>query len=409
MVVERAGEGLLKRIAMFGGTFNPIHLGHLHLAKTFADALNLDKVLLIPSRIPPHKLAPDLVDGEHRLAMCRLAAKVDPRFQVSDVELRRTGPSYTYDTLQTLKGWYPGDELYLITGSDMFLTLEEWHRGEELIHQAILCAGARNAGEMQQLQHQQERLEAKGARCCLLSLEPLPLSSTLVRQTVAQGKSIDTMVPKEVDRYIQEHGLYHSKGGNPSMMDTLQLEQLLKNRLSTYRFTHSINVSREAARLARLYGGDEEKARLAGLLHDICKELPVEEQLQWVKKSAIIFDNLLYRQPQVLHGPAAAEYLRQELDIQDEDLLNAVRYHTVGRSGMSLLEKIVYVADLTSADRDYRGVDQVRQWTDEDLDKGLLEGLKFSLEKLLARGKTILPCTVAAYNECLLQLEQKGA
>ncbi len=191
------------------------------------------------------------------------------------------------------------------------------------------------------------------------------------------------------------------------MKSLLELEQLVQETLSPRRYAHSVNVSREAVRLAQRYGEDAERARMAGLLHDICKDLPPQEQLQWVEKSDIIFDELLYRQPQVLHGPAAAEYVRERLNITDEDLLNAIRYHTVGRGGMSLLEKIIYVADLISAERDYPGVEQVRQLTDKNLDKGLLEGLRFSLEKLLQRGQTITPCTVQAYNECLLRLEQQ--
>ena len=199
---------VLKKIAMFGGTFNHIHLGHLHLAKVFADTLNLDKVLLIPARVPPHKQAPDLAEGVHRLAMCRLTAQEDPRLSVSDLELRRQGPSYTYDTLQQLKGMFPQEELYLITGSDMFLTLESWHRGRELIHQAVLCAGARNAGEMRRLQCQQEHLQAQGARCCLIALDPLPLSSTQVRERLARGESVSGMLLPQVEEYIYAQGLY---------------------------------------------------------------------------------------------------------------------------------------------------------------------------------------------------------
>ena len=114
------------RIGVYGGSFNPIHTGHIRLAQSYLEALSLDKILVIPANIPPHKRARQLLPGETRLELCRLACLDDPRLEVSDIELQREGSSYTVDTLRALKVLYPGAELHLIVGSDMFMTMETW-------------------------------------------------------------------------------------------------------------------------------------------------------------------------------------------------------------------------------------------------------------------------------------------
>ena len=129
-----------KRVAVFGGTFDPIHEGHVQLALQFARRLKLDEVLLVPTFVPPHKLKADMAAAEDRLAMCRLVAAAHPKLKVSDMEITRGGASFTVDTLETLEGQYPGTEWYLITGADMFLTLGTWWRFEDIAELAVLCA-----------------------------------------------------------------------------------------------------------------------------------------------------------------------------------------------------------------------------------------------------------------------------
>ena len=115
-----------------GGTFNPIHNGHLHIVEEFRRGLGLDRVLLIPTRVPPHKAAPDLASAGERFAMCRLAAQGKPWLELSDIEMRREGKSYTAETLEELSALYPQDQFYLLMGEDMFLTLGRWYRPETI-------------------------------------------------------------------------------------------------------------------------------------------------------------------------------------------------------------------------------------------------------------------------------------
>lgn len=171
---------------------------------------------------------------------------------------------------------------------------------------------------------------------------------------------------------------------------------MLKKRLSEYRFKHSLNVADEAVRLAKKYGADVERAELAGLLHDIMKDADKFEQLKMIGDN---ISDLERCSPKLWHAMAGAECLRKELGIEDEDVLNAVKYHTTARKGMSLLEKVIYLADFTSAERDYKGVEIMRCAVENDVDTAMKEALIFSIECLLNDGAAIHPDTFFAYNE----------
>lgn len=185
-------------------------------------------------------------------------------------------------------------------------------------------------------------------------------------------------------------------------------KKIIKSRMSDYRYTHSVNVSKEAVRLAKKYGADTEKASLAGILHDITKETPKEEQLQIMTDGGIILDNVQKNSSKVWHGISGSVYIRDVLNITDEDILNAVRYHTTGRAGMSLLEKIIFIADFTSAERDYNGVKTMRKKADKALENAMLYGLQFTLKDLSKRAMIIHPDALACYNEIVIKYSTKG-
>lgn len=197
----------MQKIAVLGGTFNPIHNGHMHIAKQYAGRLGVDKVLLIPTYQPPHKRVLNLASAEDRLQMCRLAAG-ESKFEACGMEICRQGRSYTSDTLRELKALYPDSELYLITGEDMFLTFEEWHDPETIFRLAVLCAAPRSANGLAPLLHYAELLEQKGAKTVIENIEYLPISSTMVRDAVKNGQSIAGLVPPLVAEYIVKNKLY---------------------------------------------------------------------------------------------------------------------------------------------------------------------------------------------------------
>ncbi len=185
-------------------------------------------------------------------------------------------------------------------------------------------------------------------------------------------------------------------------MNLDEYRNLIKSKMSEHRFVHSVNVSKEARKLAKIYGADAEKAAIAGILHDITKEMPVEEQLKIITDSGIILDNVQKNAPKLWHGISGSIYIKENLDINDADILNAIRYHTTGRAGMSLLEKIIFVADFTSQERTYKGVSTMRKKSRKTLDEAMLYGFKFTFSDLSKRELAIHPDELACYNEIVL-------
>ena len=176
---------------------------------------------------------------------------------------------------------------------------------------------------------------------------------------------------------------------------------LLRERLDDYRFEHSIAVANQSVKLAIRFGANSEKAYVAGLLHDICKNLKKEEQLQFFSRSAIMLTDTEKLSPKVWHAISGAQYLKEKLKINDDDIIDAVRYHTTGRAEMSLLEKVIYIADLTSLDRNYPDVDVLRKIVESNLDEGLIYALKFTITSLANKEQPIHPDTLNAYNDLI--------
>lgn len=390
------------RIAMLGGTFDPIHNGHLELARAFARILSLDRVILMPTAIPPHKLKPSMAPPEKRLTMCRLAVADDPLFAVSDLELSRGGASFTVDTLETLTAQQPEADWFLITGADMFLTLGSWWRFADIAKMATLCAAPRDAGSAARLRAYAAELEGQGARCVIADLPLMPVSSTGLRERIAAGEDTAGWLPAPVAAYIAREGLYTNEKAMKSMMTDDQFVNIIKGRLTEKRFHHSLEVAREARRLAEKYGADPARAYTAGLLHDILKDTAGDAQLQILKDFDILQDDVEKQAPKLWHAHSGAVFLQYVLGVEDEEILTAVRYHTTARAGMSLLEKILYLADFTSADRDYPDVDEMRRRVDIGIEPAMEYALCYSIRDLVEQKKAIHPDTVAAYNEMVM-------
>ena len=200
------------RIAVYGGTFNPIHNAHLHWMRSFAEAMQFDRIILMPSHTPPHKSGKALASPEDRLAMCRLAVANEAfPVEVSEMEIRRGGASYTADTLEALHRENPQDELFLLMGEDMFLSLAKWYDPQRIFRYAKICAAPRSREGLANLAAYEKTLAALGAQCFLKEIAYLPVSSTMVREAVRARKSIRALVPEAVAAYIETHGLYRAQ------------------------------------------------------------------------------------------------------------------------------------------------------------------------------------------------------
>lgn len=394
---------MAKRKALFGGTFDPIHNGHLALVCTCMEQLKLDGVLLMPTFVPPHKLKASMASPEHRLCMCRLAAADCPGLEVSDLEIQRGGASFTADTLEALHVQEPDTEWVLLTGADMFLSLGTWWRFEDIARLAVLCAVPRDGVTGEQLAAYAAELEARGARCRIVDTPPPPVSSTEVRRRIRVGLPLTGLVPPAVEAYMEQEGLYRTMEHMETHPTDEQFTEIIRKRLKPKRFAHSLAVAEEARRLAGRYGTDPAKAYTAGLLHDIMKNTPAETQLQILKEFGILLDNVEAHTEKLLHARSGAVFVEKVLGVNDPEIVTAIRYHTTARAGMGLLEKVLYLADFTSADRDYPDVEEMRRLVDIRMEDAMEYALTYTIRELLEKQQAIHLDTVAAYNEIMLQ------
>ncbi len=395
----------MKRMALFGGTFDPIHVSHVSMALRLTDKLDLDGVVLMPTHVPPHKIRESMASAQDRLAMCRLVAVEHPALQVSDMELTRQGASFTVDTLEALSRRYPDTKWYLFTGADMFTTLRTWYRFEDIARLAVLCTVPREGTDTAQLREYAAGLEADGYACYVDDTPEMAVSSTEIRRRAAAGLPLTGLVPPAVEEYIRTNGLYRAGGTMDTRTRDEQFTAIIRTRLGDYRFHHSLCVAQEAARLAAKFGADVDKARTAGLLHDIMKDTDENTQLQFFEEFGIMPDEAAKASRTLWHAITGAAFIERILGVDDPEILQAVRYHTTGRAGMSTLEKVLFVADFTSADRTYPDVEVMRCLADESLERAMVYGIDYTIRELLSAGRAIHPDTVAAYNDIVLSAQ----
>lgn len=201
----------MRKIGLFGGTFNPPHKAHKYLAENIIEAAKLDKVIIMPAARPPHKNAKMLAESKDRLQMCRLTFFEDI-FVVSDLEIKRGGKSYTVDTVKELKKLYPDDRLFLIIGSDMLLSFHRWYRYEEILSACTLCvlsrSGDEDAEKLKSYAEETLHLKSEKGEILILPCAPLELSSTFIREKIQSGKDATQYLEENTCRYIEERGLY---------------------------------------------------------------------------------------------------------------------------------------------------------------------------------------------------------
>jgi len=370
-IVKRAN-----RIGILGGTFDPVHNAHLLAAECAADALRLDAVVFIPSGEPPFKqgLA---TSGEHRLAMTKLACKENPRFICSDIEIARGGVSYTVDTLAAFaeaakSARNPDSAIYFILGADAFIGIEKWREAGRLLKLVNFAVVTRPGQEEAELLAFAEGIREKyGAVVEYIPIPRLEISSTEIRARAAALAPISYLTPASVAEYINSNRLYYKAKTKEEMMEKLQKE------LPEKRLRHSIAVAECAVELAARFGADKEKAYIAGILHDCAKGMTKEKQRATAERYKIFPDKETLDNLNLIHSPLGAEMSAREYGAYDPsgDIQNAIKYHTVGRPGMSLLEKIIFVADYIEPGRSMVETPEIRRLAEHDLTAALIATL----------------------------------
>ncbi len=366
------------KIALFGGSFDPVHREHVRLAHTAIDALGLDKLIVMPSFRAPHKAFGAHADGRDRLEMCRIA--FGDRCEVSDEELRRGGTSYTYLTCRALLARYPADARYLLVGADMLEDFFTWRCPEEILRCATLVACGRETAVPPALA---EKFRARFSYDVpLLPFVGEAISSTALRVALAfpeEGKGDLTPLDPAVLAYIRARGLY----AYPQAA-ALALEK-------PERRAHSYRVAKLACARAKSLGIPEEKALVAAMLHDCAKSVPQGSPLL---AGFTPPDDV---PAPVLHQYTGAYLAEHAFGVSDGEILDAIRYHASGREDMTPLGKLLYLADLLEEARDFAGVEGLRKLFFEDLDACLRAAFAHQLAYLERSGGPVYGRTAAAY------------
>ena len=379
----------MKRIGIYGGTFNPPHVGHLRAAQYALQSLPLDEILVIPSFISPHKKLPEGSGTPmQRLEMTKLCF-ASSGFTVSDIELSRGGTSYTYQTAEALREMYPQAELVLLMGTDMFLSFLNWVEPQRILSCVSLGVFYRGEkGEIAAVAQQKAQIEALGAKVYLLENPVTEISSTDLRRMLVFGCAADHLT-HEVLSYIREKGLYGC-GEDYRKLPMDKLEAVVTSLLKPNRVAHVLGCRETAVELAKRWGADPEQAARAGLLHDITKALDGPLQLTLCSAYGIILDNFATHNPKTLHA-LTGSLVAERVFGESQAVVSAICSHTTGKAGMNALEKIIYVADYVEPNRDFPGVEQLRHLAFTDLDGALKRGLEMTLEVLKQEGKEISP------------------
>ena len=391
------------KIGVYGGTFNPPHLGHMAAAGAAIGALGLDKLLIIPDAIPPHKdLPPGTPGAEQRLELARLAADslaLPGAAEVSDAELCRRGKSYTSDTLRQLRGQYPDAQLWLLMGADMFLTLHQWRQPEVILDLAGVCAFSRTEQNGRAALASQKAYLEKSYPGARIQIIPVPglvdISSTALRELLPRGAGGQYLCPA-VYGYILTNRLYGTRA-DLKHLDIPELRACSYSMVLQKRVPHIRGTEEEAMRLAARWGADVNLAQRAGILHDCTKYLELEAQLELCRKYGVELDELEQCTVKLLHSKTGACIARHVFGEPDE-VYRAIFYHTTGRADMSLLEKVIYLADYIEPNRDFDGVEEMRRLAYEDIDRALLMGMDMTIRDMERRGCAVHRNTMAARN-----------
>ena len=391
----------MERIGIYGGTFNPPHVGHIRGAQYAIDTLQLQKLLLIPACIAPHKTIPTNSPAPAQRAEMLDLAKGE-KMELCDIELTRGGTSYTYQTVEAIAQQYPDKELVLLMGTDMFLSFLTWKEPQRILCKVslgVLYRGEKD--ELTQIANQKKILEEQGARVYLIENPVTAISSTQLRRMLA-FHCAGAFLPANVESYIRTHNLYGAANDNRNL-PMEKLEQVVVSLLNPNRVAHVLGCRDTAIDLAKRWGADVTDAGRAGLLHDITKALDGPLQLTLCDEYGIVLDEFSKKYTKTLHA-LTGSLVAERIFGENKQVVDAIRSHTTGKANMNTLEKILYVADYMEPNRDFPGVEKLRQLAYADLDKALKLGLEMTMEMLQKNHQEISPASA----EALAFLEQAG-
>ncbi len=374
------------RIGIFGGSFDPVHKEHEQFVRAAIHCLRLDKVLVMPAHTPPHKPYRILSSDADRLEMCRLAFSDLPEVVVSDYEITQGGTSYTYLTCRHFREEFPDAEIFFLVGTDMLRDFPTWRQPQSIVNDVTIAVCGRCDEDGWWEKEQLLFVEKFGVPFARVDYNGEDISSTKIRVLAGAGMRLTDFLEEKVAAYIQENALYKIKNADKA----LALEK-------PDRQAHSVRVANLAAARALKLKIPERQAIAAALFHDCAKNLTADSEYLKGFTSPTEWGEV---PKTVWHQFAGAYVAEKAFDVQDGDVLNAIRYHTSARPNMSELEKLIFLADMLEEERNYKGVDILRElfWCEDGLDACLERALYETLLFLQEKQAEIYPLTQNAYN-----------
>jgi nicotinate-nucleotide adenylyltransferase len=371
------------KLAILGGSFNPVHLGHLFLADAALSCLNYDRVVLVPAYRSPFKLQAEGMENSagDRLEMLAAAVAGDPRLAIDDCEIRRGGISYTVDTLRDIITRYvPDEKPALIIGDDLASDFPKWHNSGEILEMADIIIGRRvNSCECQY-----------PFPCTFIDNEVINISSHMVRRKITEKKNWRSLVPSAVRAVIEGKKLYGFRGGAEinkgcPLPLVLRVEEAAREALNTERFLHSRNTALLAFDMCRRFGIEAETGYLAGIAHDLGKQIDNKLMLKLAETDGMEISALEKKHPNLLHGRAGAVLLKERFNIHNDDVFEAVAFHTSGRENMGDLAKVIYIADKTEVSRNIDPAFRKMCYEEKELDSIFYAILNKTVNKLKSK------------------------
>jgi len=373
------------KLGILGGSFAPVHNGHIFLAEKALAELKLDRVVFVPAYRSPFKLDAEgmEISAKDRIDMLATAIVGDYRFAIDICEIRREGVSYTINTLEDIiERYLPDGKPTLIIGDDLAVDFPKWRDSGKILKLADIAIAHRVNSQAVNYPFAHITIEN----------EILDVSSHEIRHRISEGGEWQSLVPSNTTAIIKERKLYGYKGDlrpEPAPDSVIQrVETAARETLSTERFLHSRNTALHAYDLCSRFGLDPMDGYLAGIGHDLAKQIENKQMLKIVKTAGMSISALEMDKPNLLHGKAAAVLLRERFSIHNKDVLEAVAIHTSGSENMGQLAKIIFITDKTEASRN---IDPAlrRMCREDTLDNILLAVLEKSIAKVRAKGMVL--------------------
>ena len=375
-------------IGVFGGSFDPIHSGHIRVALHVLDTCELDRLIILPTGNPPYKTCE--ASAEDRWKMVTAACAFDSRLVPSRLELDRPGKVFTIDTLLDLKKEYPSASFLYVVGADSLMKVGNWHCSREVLSLCSFVVFPRNTVGSNELLSEVKRLEAMGGKVRVLPAAPVSFSSTELRASLSSATDSPALSVAVLE-YCTCKGLY---GAPVRVAQAGEWVDGLFSSLKPRRFAHSLSVAYEARRLALLHGIDPLRAEQAGLLHDCAKCLPLSEMQSIALSHSLTADPAFLSSEALLHSLVGAQVAHDRYGMTDPDVLDAIAFHNTGFPGMSRLAMCVCLADSIEPLRaGYPRLDKVRALAESSLEQALLLSLEGTADYVLSRGLYLHPRT----------------